>query len=122
MSQFILTQQNKLTKRYRKSTLSSQIRIGAFSLILAIILLIGSMSIMFLTRFNAISTKGYMLKQLENERLKIIKKIELSETEIARVRTLSNVISSDKVSKMVSVNQEKIVYVSDESAIAKLTR
>lgn len=119
MAQYLITNKGNPAKVYRKHTLSQQVHIGAFSLIVMIIALIGVMSVLFLTRFNVISTKGYLLKKLESERMEIVKEIERSEMDIAQVRTLENILASKKVQTMVQVNENRIVYLRDTSGIAK---
>lgn len=116
--QFLVTKQN-LAKPYRKRTLSQQVRIGAFSLLVMIIVMIGFMGVFFLMRFNSVSTKGYVLNQLERERMQQVKEIQRREMEIAEARTLEHILASEKVQSMVRINEEKISYLGAESSVAR---
>ena len=58
-----------------------------------------SMAVLFLLRFNSISTKGYVLRKLESERLQLVKEIERKEMEISNVRTLEFILNSEKVKR-----------------------
>ncbi|KKP37735.1 MAG: hypothetical protein UR27_C0003G0057 [Candidatus Peregrinibacteria bacterium GW2011_GWA2_33_10] len=103
----------------RKRTLSQQVKIGTFSLIIMIVLLCASMAVLFLLRFNSISTKGYVLRKLESERLQLVKEIERKEMEISNVRTLEFILNSEKVKRMVQLNQDRIVYLNKDDGLAK---
>lgn len=118
MGQLIITKNPSANSFIRKRTLSQQVRIGAFSLMMMILALIAGMGILFLTRFNSIATKGYLLNSLERDRIELIKQIERREMEIAKLRTLESILAAERTQSMVKLNNEKILYMRRADSVA----
>jgi len=116
MSQLILTRGNSVRRGVRRSTLSKNVYIGTFSLMVLLILFVCLMSILFLVHYNNMATKGYVLKRLEVERQALLAEQEIKDMHLAEITSLEALKNRDKVAAMYNVNDK--MFIMEETGIA----
>jgi hypothetical protein len=87
-------------------------------IIIGLILVAGSLSLMQLTHYNVVSTKGYELRRLEADRQQLMGQYEVKNLKLAEVKSLSAIASSDRVSVMRRPNA--VHYVRGNTALAQV--
>ena len=111
---FPLTQRQR--RKLRKRTLSMRIRIGNFTLAVTLIILICLLSIAQILHANNIQTKGYEIRELEQQRQALIvvnQALRMTETE---AQSLAQIEDSDVVNNMQLVVDP--IVISSENAVA----
>lgn len=108
---------NARTVRLSKSTFSTRVTFGVFSLITFLIFFIGAMTVVYLVSFNGDSTKGYALKKLEAERQRLVLNHEVQQMQISQAKALSSVQNRGIVRSMISAND--LQFVRGDSQMAK---
>ena len=81
----------KHTRGYTSTYTKKRFALGPLSLGFITVLLFSLVSILYLAQNNQITTKGYILKELETERTKILSENERLQVEAARLESLSKI-------------------------------
>ncbi|MBI2453332.1 hypothetical protein HYV56_01370 [Candidatus Peregrinibacteria bacterium] len=81
--------------------------------------LFGLIGFMYLSHFNAASTKGYELNRLQSQREKLVIQNEVQNMLLSQVRALSTIKSSEKVRSMIPLLSRNITYMKTDTALAK---
>lgn len=115
----IIPRRNFGVRGVRKRTLSQQIRVGMFLLMLMMLVLFCVIGFLFLQNFNTLATKGYEVRKLENERMKLVKANEINDLHASEARTLGSIMESDVVQRMVRVDDKRVTYIKAETGVAK---
>lgn len=115
----LITKNPELKRNLRRRTLSYQVRVGSFSLIIMLVVLFCVISLLYLTHFQQAATKGYRVSELEERRQELIAENEMNSVLIDKVRALHVIENHPKVQSMVKPGPAQIVYVKDEMAVAK---
>lgn len=87
----LLTRSNSIAIGARKRTLSRQVVLGPISIRFLTILLLGVALLFYLIQSSAQATKGFRLSELEREKEKIAAEKERLEMEAARLRSLNQI-------------------------------
>jgi hypothetical protein len=74
------------------------------------------LSLTYLAHFNQVATKGYDLRRLEADRQQLLNQYDIKNMKLAGVKSLSNIISSERVSAMRRPGE--ITYVRANTALA----
>ena len=74
------------------------------------------LSLTYLAHFNQVATKGYDLRRLEADRQQLLNQYDIKNMKLAGVKSLSNIIASERVSAMRRPGE--IVYVRANTALA----
>lgn len=80
--------------------------------------MIGVITLLYLAHFNAVSTKGYELKRLEDERMLLLEEDEVKNMRISQMRALATIKETAKVKNMVSPGQKHIIFQEPVSTLA----
>lgn len=80
--------------------------------------MIGILSFFYLVKFTEIHTKGYQLRKLEIERDQLKNTQEFQSTNIAKLKSLASIRSSDIAMRMVPM--QKPVFLREDGSFAKL--
>jgi hypothetical protein len=105
------TKRRKFNRQYRP-----QFKLGKFSLGFIILLLLFSLSLLYLSQSNKMAVKGYDIAGLEKEKEALMEERERLEIESSRLQSIQQIESGLKESGMVPV--KKINYISSPSALA----
>ena len=116
MSQLIMARGSSVQRGVRRSTLSSNVYIGTYSLMFLLVVFICLMSILFLIHYNNIATKGYVLKRLEVERQQLLSEREVKDMHLSEIRSLDVIKGHDKIARMINVNDPQ--FVREDTGIA----
>ena len=115
MSQLILSRgiarKNLLTKLLRK------MEFGPYFLVGALIILVAMITLITLVFSAKQLTKGHVLNRLESTYQELLRKNEISDTEISKVRALGFIEENVNASGM--VKPRVVTYVNGETAIAQ---
>ncbi len=115
MSQLILSR--GITKRNFLSKFIKKVEFGPYFLISALIVLVGTITVMTLTFSAKYLTKGHVLNRLESNYQELLRVNEISDTEISKVRALGFIEESVSVRRMQRPNV--ITFVNGETSIAQ---
>lgn len=88
-------------------TTNSQIILVMASLMIMFVFL----SVMYLMHYNQVVSRGYVLRDLENEKQDLLLDFEKSDSTLAKYESLSYVRESDVLDRMVRANN--IIYAKD---------
>jgi len=105
------TKRRKFNRQYRP-----QFKLGKFSLGFIILLLLFSLSLLYLSQSNKMAVRGYDIASLEKEKQALSEERERLEIESSRLQSIQQIESGLKNSGMVPV--KKINYVTAPSALA----
>lgn len=100
-----LKRKRRLEKKNYSSTYTKRgIRFGPVSLGFITVILFSLISLFYLAQSNQITTKGYVLRELEVEKSKILSENERLQVEAARLESLNKISSKAEELSMVPVN------------------
>lgn len=118
MSHLLITKNHVGNRGVRKRTLRTNLRIGTISLLFGVLTMIGVITLLYLTHFNSVSTKGYQLKRLEDERMLLLEEDEIRNMRLAEMRALSMIKETEKVKSMVKPRGNQLVFQEPISTLA----
>ncbi len=116
MSHLILTRGAPVRKKFL-SKIFRKIEFGPYFLLASLIIFVALVTVLTLRFSTQHITKGYVLIQLESQNNQLIRESERRQMQISTVRSLQYIENSNKVRSM--VNPRNIVFMEEESAIAK---
>ena len=105
------TKRRKFNKQYRP-----QFKIGKYSLGFIILLLLFSLSLLYLSQSNKMAVKGYDIANFEKDKQTLMDEQERLEIESSRLQSIQKIENDLKGSDMVPV--KKINYITAPSALA----
>jgi len=94
-------------KSYRATYTKKSIRLGPVSLGFITVILFSLLSLFYLAQSNQITTKGYILRELELEKAKILSENERLQVEAARLESLNKISEKAEELSMVPVGELK---------------
>lgn len=96
--------ENKTSRAVRKKTLSQKIEFGKTSLTFLTIILVAMVSLVYLAHANKSATKGYVLKELQQEQVVLLKKLEVVDMQIAEATSLQKLDGDAVVASMITAD------------------
>ncbi len=91
---------NSRRRSYRKRTLSMRVRLGNFSLSVVLIALMCVLSVAQVLHTNNIQTKGYEIRELEQEKQVLLVKHKALKMAVTEAQSLAAIKDSDVVENM----------------------
>ena len=119
--------QNRRSRFFRRSRFSGfqgttlskfKFEFGPMTLIVALIIAAVVISLIYLAHFNKVATKGYDLRRLEADRQHLLGEHDLKNMRLADVKSMVNILNSQKVSGMRRVND--LIFIRGNTALASL--
>lgn len=107
---------SKVVENKLRRPLSRQIELGIGAFLIVGIVLIALLALLFLSHSNRVATKGYELKMLQNERVKLIKENEILSMQIADLQSLEALENDEFTANMVKAEKPK--YIRGDTAVA----
>jgi hypothetical protein len=101
-------------KRIREATM--KLEFGPSMAIGGLLVIAVLFMLLYLAHFNQVATKGYDLRRLEADRQQLLNQYDIKNMKLAEAKSLSTIISSDRVSAMRRPNQ--LTYVRGNTALA----
>lgn len=111
---FPLTQQRR--RKRRKRTLSMRIRIGNFSLAIALIGLVCLLGVAQIIHANNIQTLGYEIREIEEEKKQLVIRNKALKMTMTEAQSLASIKDSSVVENMELVVDP--IVISNESVVA----
>lgn len=108
-----LTNSSELTPGVRRRTLQEEVRLGAVSLTVVVVLLALVISLIYLAHANRVATRGYAIKKLEIEKTNLITENEIWRQQVSEAKSLATIQSSGIVKKMVPVKDATYIKVTN---------
>jgi len=108
--------ENKTSRAVRKKTLSQKIEFGKTSLTFLTIILVAVVSLVYLAHANKSATKGYVLKELQQEEVILARDLEVVEMQIAEATSLQTLSLDAGLASMITAENYDLVV--GESAVA----
>jgi hypothetical protein len=106
----------ELNPQIRSANKSIVEKYGSFLTIFILVLSVACVTVVTLMYSTKQVTKGYVINSLESENQLLVREMEVLDMKLNDERSLQNISSSSKISKM--VNPSVVVYVKAESSIA----
>ena len=113
----VLNTEIKRKRRYRKKTLSQEIRIGSITLTFTLIVIICVLSIAHLLESNQFQTYGYEINELEKTRANLLIENRSLQLQIAQAKSLDSIKNSTVVGAMIPVTNAKTIKIQNEVAL-----
>ena len=107
------------TPGYNSTYKKSGLKLGPISLGFITILLFSLISLFYLAQSNQITTKGYTLQSLEQEKSKVLSENERLEVEAARLESLNKISEKSKDLSMVPTKELKYFNGTSSGVLAK---
>jgi hypothetical protein len=121
MAQLILTHSSQFHRALRvRGAMPLTLRVGKFFLLFGMTFMIGLLSFVHLVKFTEIHTKGYQLRKLEIQHDLLVNSKEAQSTDIAQLRALNSIRTSDVAARMVPM--QKATFIKEDNAVASLPR
>lgn len=117
MANILVTATRNNRPGIRKTTLSHNVRVGSVSLTIILIIMTSIVSLSYLLYANKNATKGYVIKNLEQERTDLILEAEKWDMQIAKAKSLDSLKNSPLVANMVKVKDEPL-FIRGDTAVA----
>ena len=105
------------TARHRDYLQSTPLEISFLTIITAIVILIGTLGLIYLAHSNQVATKGYALKKLEHERAILTKDYGVWNMKVSEIKSLDYLKEKAFSSGMIYVNNGK--FIRGNTAVAK---
>lgn len=103
----------------RRRTLSAQVKFGSVTISMFLIFFFCLIALLSLRHFIDSTTSGYRLRELEDQREKLLTENEINAMLVDKVRALSAIEQSEVVRRMIKPHTDNIVYIYDDFAMAK---
>jgi hypothetical protein len=117
MANILVTATRNTRPGIRKTTLSHKVRVGSVSLTIVLIIMTSIVSLIYLLYANKNATKGYVIKNLEKERTKLILEAEKWDMQIAKAKSLDSLKNNPLVANMVKY-EEQPLFIRGDTAVA----
>jgi len=101
-------QRRASNRSYNKTYAKKSIKFGPVSLGFITVLLFSLISLFYLAQSNQITTRGYVIKELEVEKAKILSENERLQVESARLESLNKI--SEKAEELSMVPSSDLKY------------
>ncbi len=107
-------------KKSKKTTLGHEVKIGVHSLLIFNIIIICVLTVTYIIHSNKTATTGYVLKQLEDERKRLVIQSEVWDMKISRAQSLLMKKSSPTILSMQQISDP--LFTRGDSAVAMKKR
>lgn len=95
-----------------------EFEVGPVAIIFSLSAIAVTMSLLYLTHYNSVATKGYDLRRLEADRQQLMTQHDIKNMKLAEVKSLSVISESERVSRM--RRPSEVSFVQGSMAIASL--
>lgn len=102
--------------RYNSTYSKKGLRLGPVALGFVTILIFSLISLFYLAQSNQITTKGYALQNLEQQKAKVVSENERLQVEAARLESLNK--AKDKAKELSMVPMKELKYFSGSASLA----
>jgi hypothetical protein len=117
MANILVTATRNTRPGIKKTTLSHKVRVGSVSLTIILILMTSVVSLIYLLYANRNATKGYVIKNLEQERTDLVLEAEKWDMQIAKAKSLDSIKNSPLVANMIKYSDQPL-FIRGDSAVA----
>lgn len=117
MASILVTETRTIRPGIRKTTLSEHVHVGSVSLTITLIIFTSIVSLIYLLYSNHTATKGYIFKNLEQERTSLILEGQKWDMQIAKAKSLDNLKKSPLVSNMKKYT-DPLLFIRGDTAVA----
>lgn len=112
-----ITRSDRVGFGLRKNAYNPQVKVGSRSIGFITIVLFLVLSLFYLAQANQIATKGYKIRELEQQKTQAFEKQERLKVEAARLRSVKEIQNSASSSEMIPATE--INYISPGKTVAK---
>ncbi len=117
MASILVTETRNIRPGIKKRTLSEHVHVGSVSLTITLIIFTSIVSLIYLVYSNHTATKGYVFKNLEQERTLLLLEGQKWDMKIAKAKSLDSIKQSPLVADMHRFKDQPL-FIRGDTAVA----